>query len=134
MDDPLVPEIAQTYLKDHEAYWQAAKLYTERYALQERPEKSTLVFLEELEETGTYNSPPPKPKRSDTLNMQSSFLNFTNNELWGSPPLSDEDSFSDDDSIWSPRFDEEVDAGFEISERGLMMARLIKFVHDARAI
>jgi hypothetical protein len=83
IDDPLVPDIAQTYLKDYEAYWQAAKLYTERYALQQRPEENTLVFLQDqdLEETGAsiYNPPPPKPKRADTISLQLS-LNSAYNE------------------------------------------------------
>jgi ubiquitin-protein ligase len=74
VDDPLVPDIAQTYVKDHEAYWQAAKTYTKRYALPQRPNESDLVFLEDLEETGAslYKPPPPKPKRADTISIQPS--------------------------------------------------------------
>ena len=38
LEDPLVPEEAQMYLEDNEAYNEAARLYTERYATGERPD------------------------------------------------------------------------------------------------
>ncbi|KAI1380251.1 prion-inhibition and propagation-domain-containing protein [Hypoxylon crocopeplum] len=47
VDDPLVPEIAETYLTDHEAYYKAAQLYTQRFAHSERPDDTELVFPEE---------------------------------------------------------------------------------------
>ena len=50
VDDPLVPEIAQMYLKDYDGYCRHARLYTQRYAMRQRPEKNNLIFLEELPE------------------------------------------------------------------------------------
>ncbi|KAI0888403.1 prion-inhibition and propagation-domain-containing protein [Annulohypoxylon maeteangense] len=47
IDDPLVPEIAEKYLTDYEAYCEAAKLYTERFAHAERPDDAELHFPEE---------------------------------------------------------------------------------------
>ncbi|KAF8866227.1 hypothetical protein BDZ45DRAFT_735513 [Acephala macrosclerotiorum] len=44
VDDPLVPEIAQTYLTDYNKYWNNAKIYTERYAKKSRPKSDELVF------------------------------------------------------------------------------------------
>jgi ubiquitin-protein ligase len=72
VDDPLVPEIAQTYLRDHEAYCQAAKNYTTHYAIKQRPEASALVFMEAPEESSAsvYEPPSPKEKAADTVSMQ----------------------------------------------------------------
>lgn len=50
VDDPLVPEIAQMYLKDYDGYCRHARLYTQRYAMGQRPEKNNLIFLKELPE------------------------------------------------------------------------------------
>ncbi|KAI1089862.1 prion-inhibition and propagation-domain-containing protein [Rostrohypoxylon terebratum] len=47
INDPLVPEIAEKYLTDYEAYCEAAKLYTERFAHSERPDITELIFPEE---------------------------------------------------------------------------------------
>lgn len=47
IDDPLVPEIAEKYLTDYEAYCEAAKLYTERFAHSGRPDITALSFPEE---------------------------------------------------------------------------------------
>lgn len=44
VDDPLVPEIAEKYVTDFEAYCQAAKLCTQRYAKCGRPDTSELKF------------------------------------------------------------------------------------------
>jgi ubiquitin-protein ligase len=90
VEDPLVPEIAQTYLKDHDAYWQAAKLYTERYALKQRPDQNTLVFLDkDLEfgesNTSVYTPPPAKAKPVDTISIQPSLDSQYNERTpeWG---------------------------------------------------
>ncbi|KAI0386466.1 prion-inhibition and propagation-domain-containing protein [Hypomontagnella monticulosa] len=53
IDDPLVPEIAEKYVTDHEAYCVAARLYTQRYAHAERPDDDELIFPEENDGTGT---------------------------------------------------------------------------------
>lgn len=47
VDDPLVPEIAQLYLEDYDAYCENARIYTTRYATSGRPDESSLSFLEE---------------------------------------------------------------------------------------
>lgn len=47
VDDPLVPEIAQVYLEDYNAYCENARTYTRRYATGERPDEGNLSFLEE---------------------------------------------------------------------------------------
>ncbi|KAI1099227.1 prion-inhibition and propagation-domain-containing protein [Jackrogersella minutella] len=52
-DDPLVPEIAEKYITDHNAYYEAAKLYTERFAYAGRPDDTELVFPEEDNKAGT---------------------------------------------------------------------------------
>jgi len=45
VDDPLVPEIAQTYLQDYQEYCKNAMKYTSLYASRhERPKASDLVF------------------------------------------------------------------------------------------
>lgn len=49
--DPLIPEIAQKYVEDPEGYFEAAKLWTQRYASNpEKPDEVTLRFPEESEE------------------------------------------------------------------------------------
>ncbi len=61
-DDPLVPEIAEKYLTDFAAYWQAAKLYTQRYASDQRPEENDLKFATANVESslGRYLYEPPE--------------------------------------------------------------------------
>lgn len=73
VDDPLVPEIARTYLKDHEAYWKAAKLYTDRYAAQQRPEEDNLIFLDKTVASGAPvgHLTPPLSEPADTISIQS---------------------------------------------------------------
>lgn len=46
VDDPLVPEIAQTYLIDYYKYCYNARIYTEKYATNKRPDEPDLVFLD----------------------------------------------------------------------------------------
>lgn len=53
VDDPLVPEIAMKYLEDYDGYYENARLYTERWAIDSRPDEANLVFLEE-EESGSW--------------------------------------------------------------------------------
>jgi ubiquitin-protein ligase len=53
VDDPLVPEIAQVYLENYDSYCAAAKLYTERYATQSKPNESSLIFSDATEETAS---------------------------------------------------------------------------------
>lgn len=63
VDDPLVPEIAETYLTDHGAYCEAAKLYTKRFAHAERPNDAELIFPEEDNGTeATLNVPEYRRK------------------------------------------------------------------------
>jgi hypothetical protein len=50
VDDPLVPEIAQIYLEDHETYRHNARFYTKRFATGQRPDYEDLRFLEEVPE------------------------------------------------------------------------------------
>ncbi|KAI0894642.1 prion-inhibition and propagation-domain-containing protein [Annulohypoxylon nitens] len=47
IDDPLVPEIAEKCLTDYEAYYEAAKLYTKRFAHSGRPSDTELIFPED---------------------------------------------------------------------------------------
>ncbi|XDG06287.1 hypothetical protein ABKA04_005902 [Annulohypoxylon sp. FPYF3050] len=47
IDDPLVPEIAEKYLTDYEAYCGAARLYTQRFAHARKPEYEEIIFPEE---------------------------------------------------------------------------------------
>ncbi|PQE28266.1 vegetative cell wall gp1 protein [Rutstroemia sp. NJR-2017a WRK4] len=56
VDDPLVPEIAQMYLENYDNYCAAAKLYTQRYATQSKPDESILVFSDTAEETPSEHS------------------------------------------------------------------------------
>jgi ubiquitin-protein ligase len=75
VDDPLVPEIAQKYLEEYDEYWQAAILYTKRYAMSQRPEEPTLLFLDDFKEIGAEHapySPTSKPKWADTASIQPS--------------------------------------------------------------
>ena len=44
IEDPLVPEIAETYIKDYSAYWAAARSFTQTYATEKRPEVDTIEF------------------------------------------------------------------------------------------
>ncbi|KAI2626999.1 prion-inhibition and propagation-domain-containing protein [Hypomontagnella submonticulosa] len=53
IDDPLVPEIAEKYVTDYEAYSEAARLYTRRYAHAERPDDNELIFPDEDNMAGT---------------------------------------------------------------------------------
>jgi len=46
VEDPLVPEIAETYITDYNAYFRAAQLYTMKYALN-RTIPGSLVFADE---------------------------------------------------------------------------------------
>ncbi|KAF7943347.1 hypothetical protein EAE96_011274 [Botrytis aclada] len=43
VDDPLVPEIAHTYLDNYDDYCSNARLYTKMYAMDERPNESHLL-------------------------------------------------------------------------------------------
>lgn len=61
-DDPLVPEIAQTYLEDYDKYCENARLYTTKFASRNRPDYDQLLFFEEMETQDihpvmSYNSP-----------------------------------------------------------------------------
>jgi ubiquitin-protein ligase len=51
-DDPLVPEIAQQYLANYGNYCEAARMYTKRYAGQERPDEHELQFLDDTVKCG----------------------------------------------------------------------------------
>jgi len=42
LDDPLVPEIAQTFIEDYDRYCENARVYTRRYATGDRPDISNL--------------------------------------------------------------------------------------------
>ncbi|EXJ66436.1 uncharacterized protein A1O5_10588 [Cladophialophora psammophila CBS 110553] len=48
IDDPLVPEIAQKYIEDYDGYCANARLYTERFATDNRPDEKDLLFLEDM--------------------------------------------------------------------------------------
>ena len=45
LGDPLVPEIAQIFIEDHNLYCEDARLYTRKYATGERPDISNLSSL-----------------------------------------------------------------------------------------
>ncbi|KAK7906545.1 ubiquitin-conjugating enzyme E2-16 kDa [Apiospora marii] len=65
VEDPLVPEIAQTFVTDYDEYCRAARLYTQRYASASRPAEEDLVFLEDSYTTDGpthYEVPEFKPK------------------------------------------------------------------------
>lgn len=47
IEDPLVPEVAEMYLKDYDGYCKAAKMYTERYADGVRPDEDQIVYAHE---------------------------------------------------------------------------------------
>lgn len=47
IEDPLVPEVAEMYLKDYDGYCKAAKMYTERYAGGLRPDEEQIVYADE---------------------------------------------------------------------------------------
>jgi hypothetical protein len=43
--DPLVPEIAQRYVEDPDGYYEAAKMWTEKYAnTSQKPNENSLCF------------------------------------------------------------------------------------------
>ncbi|KAL2670080.1 hypothetical protein Neosp_014961 [[Neocosmospora] mangrovei] len=44
VEDPLVPEIAATYITDYESYCEAARQYTQRYATSHPPSTETMDF------------------------------------------------------------------------------------------
>ncbi|KAM3085703.1 hypothetical protein ACMFMG_002768 [Clarireedia jacksonii] len=56
VEDPLVPEIAQVYLENYDNYCAAAKLYTQRYATPSKPDESSLVFSNEIEDAPSEHS------------------------------------------------------------------------------
>ncbi|KAK8024571.1 ubiquitin-conjugating enzyme E2-16 kDa [Apiospora rasikravindrae] len=51
VEDPLVPEIAETFVTDYKGYWAAARLYTNLYAKWPRPAEDALIF--------SYDDEPP---------------------------------------------------------------------------
>ena len=66
VNDPLVPEIATTYLEDYDTYCDAARLYTQRYAQSGRPDDRALIFMDEAEQNnGLWTAPEANP---DALN------------------------------------------------------------------
>ncbi|TGO54995.1 hypothetical protein BCON_0098g00170 [Botryotinia convoluta] len=77
VDDPLVPEIAHTYLDNYDKYCCNARLYTKMYAMDERPNESHLLFPDDSsEETDIMDSfhddyKEEKPD-GDLLRLQSS--------------------------------------------------------------
>ncbi|KAF7915689.1 uncharacterized protein EAE98_011032 [Botrytis deweyae] len=57
VDNPLVPEIAHTYLDNYDEYCCNARLYTKMYAIGERPDESHLLFPDDSsEETDVMDS------------------------------------------------------------------------------
>lgn len=67
LEDPLVPEIAEKYLTDHEGYCEAARKYTIKYAsTQAQPNDEELVFPTEGHSTiEPYFPPTYQPKTGD---------------------------------------------------------------------
>jgi hypothetical protein len=45
LDDPLVPEITQTFVENYDRYFENARLYTRKYATGERPDISELIIV-----------------------------------------------------------------------------------------
>ncbi|KAK1759699.1 hypothetical protein QBC47DRAFT_357538 [Echria macrotheca] len=69
VDDPLVPEIAATYITDYSSYVQAARLYTTRYALDRNAPKD-LVFADEEQEPSTEPIfTTTQPKTQSVMNI-----------------------------------------------------------------
>jgi hypothetical protein len=44
LDDPLVPDIVQTFVENYDRYFENARLYTRKYATGERPDISKLAI------------------------------------------------------------------------------------------
>ncbi|RYP25232.1 hypothetical protein DL765_000113 [Monosporascus sp. GIB2] len=62
IDNPLVPEIAATYITDYERYCEAARLYTEKFAHAKRPADKDLVFASDDDTTDI-----PQPQTPEVL-------------------------------------------------------------------
>jgi ubiquitin-protein ligase len=79
IEDPLVPEIARTYMEDYESYCKAARDYTIRYATSHRPEENTLRFPVEEQDHNPWpsvpqpNAPSVKPLEVDSASIQQSW-------------------------------------------------------------
>ncbi|TGO81218.1 hypothetical protein BPOR_1264g00010 [Botrytis porri] len=54
VDDPLVPEIAHTYLDDYDEYCCNARLYTKRYATDKRPDEPNFLFPDNASEEAEF--------------------------------------------------------------------------------
>ncbi|KAJ8063727.1 hypothetical protein OCU04_007590 [Sclerotinia nivalis] len=88
VDDPLVPEIAHTYLKNYDEYCSNARLYTKKYASSKRPDETHLVFFDissqeidtstkEIDTPASLNSHQREcDSDSDSISLRSSITTF----------------------------------------------------------
>ncbi|EPE27926.1 UBC-like protein [Glarea lozoyensis ATCC 20868] len=79
IDDPLVPEIARTYIEDYEGYCKAARDYTFRYATSCRPEEDALRVPAGQQDHDPWpdmlrpNAPSVKLPEDDSASIQQSW-------------------------------------------------------------
>jgi ubiquitin-protein ligase len=77
IDDPLVPEIARTYIEDYDRYCKAARKYTREYATSRRPNEDDLQYPADLPLLPLNEEPrlptPPKVQKFDAASIQQSW-------------------------------------------------------------
>jgi len=67
VDDPLVPDIAETYITDHDSYLRSARLYTRKYALSKTaPDKLVFADDDNLDSTQLI-APSTHPKTGSAI-------------------------------------------------------------------
>ncbi|KAF5876594.1 putative heterokaryon incompatibility protein [Botrytis fragariae] len=88
VDNPLVPEIAQTNLEDYDEYCCNARLYTKMYAIDERPDESHLLFPDDFSEEinvvdFSHDDCKEEEPEDDFLSLQSSLREEQDIKLTG---------------------------------------------------
>lgn len=67
VEDPLVPEIAETYVKDHERYCEIARVYTLNHAMDLELDEGDILSMDEADDIKpTFMRVPNPVKHSDT--------------------------------------------------------------------